>query len=157
MAIGEQSSPESYMAEALSEARSAAALGEVPIGAVVVVDGEVVSRAHNMVETKLDATLHAEIIAIRRASENLGSWRLKGAALYVTLEPCPMCLGAMILSRIDKLYFGAHDPRLGSVGSCFDLSDYPGWPHAIEVYSGLLADESSQLLQSFFEGLRKEK
>ncbi len=143
------------MGEALREAEAAAACGEVPVGAVVVADGKIIARAHNMVEANRDATLHAEVIAIRKASEVLGSWRLKNVSLYVTLEPCPMCLGAMVLSRLDTLYFGAHDPRLGAAGSCFDLSDFPNWPHSIEVYSGLRADESAELLKGFFENVRK--
>lgn len=142
---------------ALDEARLGAAAGEVPVGAVVVHEGRIVAQAHNEVETEHDATLHAEILALRRASAKLGRWRLDDCSLLVTLEPCPMCIGAMVLARVRTLYFGAYDPRLGAVGSLFDLSAHPSFPHKIEVYPGLLADTAQGLLKSFFTECRKER
>lgn len=146
--------PTDYMQEALLEARKAAYMAEVPIGAVVVYRNKIVARAHNEVETRKDATAHAEILAIQRASEVIGDWRLKEAALYVTLEPCVMCIGALINSRVAELYFGAYDERQGAVGSVFDLSADSQLPHAIRVYPEVCADQSREMLQSFFKKLR---
>lgn len=143
-----------FMQQALEEAKKASDLGEVPIGAVVVYQNQIISRAHNEVEAKKDATAHAEILAIRRASVALGDWRLKQAALYVTLEPCVMCIGALINSRVAELYFGAYDERQGAVGSVFDLSADSQLPHAIEVYPEVCIEQSQELLQSFFKKLR---
>ena len=150
-------SDEDFMRLALAEAQKAAELGEVPVGAVVVRNGQIVSQAHNEVEAARDATLHAEMLAIRRAAANLGRWRLDDCTLLVTLEPCPMCIGAMVLSRVKTLYFGAHDPRLGAVGSLFDLSEHPSFPHKIETYPGLLADTAQELLKNFFAECRKDR
>jgi tRNA(adenine34) deaminase len=143
-----------WMREAILEAEKAAALGEVPVGAVLVRGDEVLARAHNRMESDQDSTSHAEMLAIREASKRSGSWRLSDTQLFVTLEPCPMCLGAIILARVPKIYFGAWDPRLGAAGSRFDLSDYPEFPHKVEVYPEVLKDECEALLKSFFEGCR---
>lgn len=151
------SDPKEWMNVALDEAQRAAAAGEVPVGAVVVHKGEIIAQAHNEVEAERDATLHAEILALRRASAKLGRWRLDDCTLLVTLEPCPMCIGAMVLSRVKTLYFGAHDPRLGAAGSLFDLSDHPSFPHKIETYPGLLADTAQELLKNFFAECRKDR
>ena len=142
------------MAEALAEAANAFQLGEVPVGAVVVVENRIIARAHNEVELRHDATAHAEILAVQRASQCLGSWRLAEASLFVTLEPCAMCVGALLLARVKRLYFGAYDARQGAVGSLFDLSRDPALSHAIEVYPEVLADEARDLLARFFEGKR---
>jgi tRNA(adenine34) deaminase len=143
-----------FMREALREAERAAAAGEVPVGAIIACDGRIIARAHNEIETRNDATAHAEILAIQNASRELGNWRLSSCALFVTLEPCPMCIGAMILSRVKSLYFAASDPRLGAVGSRFDLTLLPDLPHRVEVYPDLLRGESEQLLRRFFSTLR---
>ena len=145
---------EHYMREALKEAAKAKELGEVPVGAVIVVDDRTIARAHNETERCSDATAHAELLAIRRASEVLSNWRLSGASLFVTLEPCTMCIGAMVLSRIEKLYYGCTDPRQGAVGSLFDLSRFPMFPHEVEVFPGLLAQEAENLLKEFFKDRR---
>jgi tRNA(adenine34) deaminase len=147
---------ETHMRVALEEARLAAADGEVPIGAVVVCDGAVVARAHNRRENDRDPTAHAELLAIRSAAQGLGRWRLSGCTVYVTLEPCPMCAGAMHQARIDRLVFGALDPKAGAVGSLYDLSDDRRLNHRFDVTSGVLADESSALLRAFFARLRSE-
>jgi len=147
-------SPKYFMEQALAEARQAAQLAECPIGAIVVHQGEIIARAHNLVEASQDATQHAEIVALRRASEHLSNWRLTEASLYVTLEPCPMCIGAMLLSRVKQVYFGTYDLRLGAVGSVFDLAQHPGLPHRLEVFPDLLAEESRSLLQDFFQSRR---
>lgn len=144
-----------YMALALDEARAAAAIGEVPIGAVVVCDGAVVARAHNTREVDADPTAHAELLAIREASQRLGRWRLSDCTVYATLEPCPMCAGAMHQARIERLVYGAPDPKAGAVGTLYDLSDDERLNHRFAVTSGVLADESAALLRDFFGDLRK--
>ena len=148
---------EAAMNEALDEARRGARGGEVPIGAVVLYNGEIISRAHNEVEKLQDACAHAEVLALRRASRHLSSWRLDKTSLFATLEPCPMCIGAMLNARVQKLYFACADPRLGAVGSLFDLSSHPLLPHKIEVTSGICEEESRALLQEFFRDCRKGK
>ena len=145
---------ECWMKEAIAEAKKAQALNEVPIGAIVVVENKVIARAHNLVESKKDATAHAEILAIQEASSNLNSWRLKEASLFVTLEPCTMCIGAMILARIKNLYFGCYDPRQGAVGSIYNLSSFPTLPHAINVYPEVLKNQCLSLLSTFFQSKR---
>lgn len=145
-----------YMALALEEARAATAEGEVPIGAVVVCDGAVIARAHNRREMDADPTAHAEMIAIREAARRLGRWRLSDCTVYVTLEPCPMCAGAMHQARITRLVFGAFDPKAGAVGTLYDLSNDVRLNHRFSVTSGVLAEESAALLRGFFERLRKE-
>jgi len=144
-----------YMALALDEARAAAAIGEVPIGAVVVCDGAVVARAHNTREVDADPTAHAELIAIREASQRLGRWRLSDCTVYATLEPCPMCAGAMHQARIERLVYGAPDPKAGAVGTLYDLSNDERLNHRFAVTSGVLGDQSAALLRDFFGDLRK--
>jgi len=142
------------MRAALAEAEAAAALGEVPIGAVLVRAGEVVGRGHNRREIDQDPLAHAELLAIREAARRLGSWRLVGCTMYVTLEPCAMCAGALVNSRVERLVFGAWDPKAGYCGSLGDLARDPRLNHRLEVEGGVLAEECGRLLSSFFEGLR---
>jgi tRNA(adenine34) deaminase len=145
-----------YMAMALDEARRAGAMGEVPIGAVVVCDGAVVAGAHNRRETDCDPLAHAEILAIRHASQRLGRWRLSDCTVYVTLEPCPMCAGAMHQARIARLVYATPDPKAGAVGTLYDLSDDERLNHRFEVTKGVLARESAELLRAFFGELREK-
>lgn len=142
------------MALALREAIAAAEEDEVPVGAVVVVEERVVGRAHNQREKLNDPTAHAEMIAITQASNALESWRLAGATLYVTLEPCAMCAGALVLARVDRLVFGAPDPKAGACGSLFDIVRDPRLNHRLEVVGGVLEAECAELLKSFFRGKR---
>ena len=144
----------SYMAIALEQARLAADEGEVPIGAVLVCDGAVIAHARNARESAADPTAHAEMIAIRDAAARLGRWRLSGCTLYVTLEPCPMCAGAIVNARIDRLVYGAADPKAGAVGTLFDLSADPRLNHSFEVTAGVLEAECGQILSEFFRRLR---
>lgn len=141
------------MVLALEQARKAAAMGEAPIGAVVARGEEVISQAHNLRETQRDALGHAEIIAIRQACQALGGWRLTGCTLYVTLEPCPMCAGAAINARIDRVVFGAYDAKAGSLGSLIDLSKV-AYNHSPKLTGGLLEEECAALLRDFFARLR---
>ncbi|MEZ4318205.1 MAG: tRNA adenosine(34) deaminase TadA [Myxococcota bacterium] len=143
-----------FMQQALHQADAAAALGEVPIGAVVVRDGHIVSMAHNRRELDSDPAGHAELIAMREAARVLGDWRLEGCTVYVTLEPCPMCAGAMVLARIDRCVYGCTDPKGGFLGTLADLSAFPGLNHRFEVVGGVLAEPSSAKLKSFFRALR---
>jgi tRNA(adenine34) deaminase len=142
------------MGAALDEARRSAEHGEVPIGAVVVHGGEIVGRAGNRTETLQDPTAHAEILALREASGRLGSWRLTGATLYVTLEPCAMCAGACVLGRIDRLVFGADDPKAGMCGSLENLVQDTRLNHRVEVVRGVRAEECGELLREFFRARR---
>ena len=146
---------ECFMREALSEARAAYALGETPIGAIVVRDGEIIARAHNLREATHDATAHAELLAIRQANQRLGGWRLIGCTLYVTLEPCAMCAGAIVLARIPTLVYAASDPKAGACGSVLNLVLHDRLNHQVELIPGVLAEESSQLLRQFFSELRQ--
>ncbi|OJH19663.1 tRNA-specific adenosine deaminase [Bacillus obstructivus] len=146
---------EYFMKLAISEAKKAEEKCEVPIGAVVVLNGEVIATAHNLRESTQNAITHAEILAIQKACERIGSWRLEDAELYVTLEPCPMCSGAIILSRIKKVIFGAHDPKAGCAGSLMNLLDDQRFNHQCEVVSGVLENECSVLLRDFFRNIRK--
>lgn len=143
-----------YMQMALEKAKVAPSFGEVPIGAVLVMDGQILAQAHNFREIRQDPTAHAEIVAIREASARLGSWRLNGATLYVTLEPCAMCAGAVIQSRISRLVFGAMDPKAGACGSLFNLPDERRLNHRVEVQGGVFERESRELMQRFFRQLR---
>lgn len=145
---------ERMMRLALEEARSAAETGDVPVGAVVARGEEVLGRAGNARERAQDPTAHAEIVALREASAAVGSWHLEGCTIYVTLEPCAMCAGALVLSRIDRLVFGAPDPKAGFVGSLDDLVRDPRLNHAVEVTTGVLADECGELLRGFFRDRR---
>ncbi|GAB4281489.1 MAG: tRNA adenosine(34) deaminase TadA [Coriobacteriia bacterium] len=144
-----------YMALALEEARAAAEEGEVPIGAVVVCEGAVVARAHNRRESDLDPTAHAELLAMREAARRLGRWRLADCTVYVTLEPCPMCAGAMHQARIERLVYGATDPKAGAVGTLYDLSNDERLNHRFSYTAGVLAEESAALLRGFFGRLRR--
>ena len=146
-----------HMRCALDEARLAAAAGEVPIGAVLVVEGVVVARAHNRREVWQDPTAHAELIAIREASAQLRTWRLVGGTLYVTMEPCAMCIGAAVLARVERVVFGVRDPKGGACGSVLNIPEERRLNHRIEVVGGILEDESRALLQEFFKGLRNEE
>lgn len=145
-----------YMRLALDEAALAAEEGEVPIGAVVVCEGRVVARAHNRRETNADPSAHAEFSAMVEASRALGRWRLTGCTVYVTLEPCLMCAGLMVNARIDRCVYGAPDPKGGALGTLYDVSADPRLNHAFEVRAGVLADESAELLRSFFRARRKK-
>ncbi len=145
-----------FMKRALELAHKAAELGEVPVGALVVddVSGEILSEAYNLRENGKSATAHAEILAIEKACEKRGSWRLSGCSLYVTLEPCPMCAGALINSRIDRVVFGASDALAGCCGSVINFNSYP-FNHAFKIESGVCEDECRALLREFFEKKRK--
>ena len=146
---------EFFMREALKEAQKAYDQAEVPIGAVVVLNGEIIGRGHNLREKEQDATLHAEIKAIRQANQHLGSWRLEACELFVTLEPCPMCSGAMILARMKKVIFGAFDPKAGTAGTFMNLLQDSRFNHQVEVEQGVLEEECQEILRSFFKGLRE--
>ncbi len=146
-----------YMKMALEEARLAAAAGEVPIGAVLVVGDSVIARAHNRREVWQDPTAHAELIAIREASAQLRSWRLTGGVLYVTMEPCSMCIGAAILARVERVVYGVKDPKGGACGSVVDIPAARGLNHRVDVVGGVMEQESRQLLQEFFRNLREDR
>ncbi len=140
---------------ALDEARKAMALGEVPVGAVAVLEGEVIGAGYNRKESDQDPTAHAEIIALRQAAARLDNWRLIGVTLYCTLEPCPMCAGAMIQGRLTRLVYGAKDTRFGADGTIIDVLSEPAFNHRVEVTSGVLAADAGELLQRFFRQLRQ--
>ena len=144
------------MKEALIEARKAYMLGEVPIGAVIVKDGQVIARGHNLTETSKDPTAHAEMIAIRAAAKALNGWRLPGCSLYVTVEPCSMCAGAMVWARIENLYIGAMDPKAGACGSVFNIAEEDRLNHRTHVERGILEDECSSIMKEFFRELRRK-
>ena len=145
-----------YMQLALEQARLAPARGEVPIGAVLVLDGQVLAQVHNFREVWQDPTAHAEVVAIREAATRLGTWRLTGTTLYVTVEPCSMCAGAIIQSRVSRLVFGARDPKAGACGSVFNLPDERRLNHRVQVIGGVMERESQELLQAFFKRLRDD-
>ncbi len=148
---------EKYMKIAIKEAEKAFEKDEVPVGAIIVKDGKVIAKSHNQKETKTDTTKHAEIIAIQKASKKLKSWRLENCDMYVTLEPCTMCTGAIINARIKKVYYGAKDEKTGACGSVLNIPrDYP-FNHIVEVESGILEDDCKNILQTFFKNLRKRK
>lgn len=146
-----------FMQEAISEANKAKAVEEVPIGAVVVYRGEIIGRGHNLREHSQDATSHAEMFAIRAACKELESWRLEECQLFVTLEPCPMCSGGMILSRIEEVYFGAYDPKGGTAGTLMNLLTDERFNHRAYVEGGILEEECGQLLTNFFREIRARK
>ncbi len=150
------SDDERYMGLALEQARAAAELGEVPIGAVVVCDGQVVGSAGNRRETQADPAAHAEFSALLQASRALGRWRLTGCSVYVTLEPCLMCAGLMVNARVDRCVFGAPDPKGGAVGTLYDVSHDPRLNHEFEVVGGVLQEECAQVLRDFFKRRRAE-
>ena len=147
---------EIFMRAAIELAASAAKEGEVPVGAVVVRDGKIIAQGRNMRETAKLATAHAEIIALENACRALGGWRLFGCTLYVTLEPCPMCAGALINSRVGRVVFGAYDPKAGCLGSMLNLAEYP-FNHKFEITCGVLAEECAALLSDFFRKKRVKK
>lgn len=145
-----------FMLLAIEQAQLAGSIGEVPIGAVITdQNNNLISSGHNLRESNQDPTAHAEVIAIRKASEKLGSWRLEGATLYVTLEPCAMCIGAVVLARVRRLVFGARDPKAGAVYSVFNIGTNAKLNHNVEVREGVLETECSALLKDFFSKLRK--
>lgn len=144
-----------YMREALEEARKAYDLGEVPIGAVVVLNGQIIGRGHNLREALNDSTAHAEIMAMRQAATKLGDWRLAGSTLYSTIEPCPMCAGAIVQFRVQTLVYGAADPKAGAVDSLVDLVRDPRFNHRVEVITGVLEEECAGIIRSFFREIRK--
>jgi tRNA(adenine34) deaminase len=146
-----------FMDEALRLAERAAEAGEVPVGAVIVKDGRILARAHNQVETLRDATAHAEMIAITQAAEALENWRLEGAELFVTLEPCAMCAGALVLSRVARIVYGADDPVAGACGSVFNIVSEKRLNHRIPVVKGVRADRCGELLKGFFRSRRRER
>ena len=143
-----------FMTLALNGARRAAEQGEVPVGAILVVDGEVVASRGNERERRHDPTAHAEMLVLRDAASVLGGWRVQGATLYVTLEPCAMCAGATVLARIERLVYAAEDPKAGAAGSVMDLVRHPALNHQLEVTGGVLAEESAVMLRRFFEERR---
>lgn len=145
-----------WMREALVEARRAAEIGEVPIGAVIVLQGEIIGRGHNRREIDRDPLAHAEILAIRQAAERIGGWRLSGCTMYVTLEPCAMCAGALVNSRIDRLVYGAADPKAGYCATLGNLVQDARLNHRLEVTAGVMDEESAALLRTFFAALRKK-
>jgi tRNA(adenine34) deaminase len=146
-----------FMVEAIKEAQKALIFNEVPIGAVIVKDNHIIARAHNMRQTTQDATAHAEILAIQEACSIAGSWRLDDCTLYVTLEPCPMCAGAVIQSRIETVVFGAFDPKGGSFGTSIDLSTIKAYNHHPVIFGGILENECAMLLKDFFASKRDAK
>lgn len=145
------------MKEAILEAEKAEALAEVPIGAVVVKDGQIIGRGYNLRETSQNATTHAEILAIQEANETVQNWRLQGCQLFVTLEPCAMCSGAIVLSRIQEVYFGCHDPKGGAAGTVLNILQEKQFNHQAYVESGILEKECSQLLTQFFRRIRLKR
>lgn len=153
----EEEQNKKFMKEALKEAKKAAEKLEVPVGCVIVKEGKIIARAHNLKETKFDTTKHAEMIAIQKASKKLKSWRLLGCDMYVTLEPCSMCAGAIINSRIQKVYIGAKDEKTGACGSVLNLFDDYTFNHKVETEIGIMQQECEKILKDFFKKLRKVK
>ena len=148
---------EKFMKLAIKEALKAQNKDEVPIGAIIVKEGKVIARGHNLRESKQVASAHAEMIAIDKGCKKLGTWRLEGCTLYVTLEPCPMCTGATILSRLDKVVYGANDPKGGCIESCIKMYEQKGFNHYPQYESGILKEECSLLLSDFFRKKREKK
>ena len=151
------SDDERFMKAAIAQAKKAEALMEVPIGCVIVHDGKIIARGYNRRNTDHNTLSHAELNAIRKASKKLGDWRLEGCSMYVTLEPCQMCSGALVQSRIDKVCIGAMNPKAGCAGSVMNLLQVDGFNHKVEVESGVLGEECSAMISSFFRRLRKAK
>ena len=146
-----------FMQSAIEQAKLALEKREVPIGAVIVKDGEIIAAAHNLRETNQNATAHAEVLAINEACEKLGTWRLEGVTLYVTLEPCPMCAGALIMSRVERVVFGAKDPKGGCAGTFMNLLEDERFNHQCEVVSGVCEETCGAMLTAFFKDLRERK
>lgn len=147
---------EKFMKEALKEAKKAYDKEEIPVGAIIVKDGKIIARAHNLKEEKKDTTYHAEIYAIKKASKKINAWRLTDCEMYVTLEPCSMCAGAIINARISKVYIGTDDPKTGACGSVLNLFEDYTFNHKVEVEKGILNNECTQILKRFFKELRKK-
>lgn len=145
------------MQEALKEAEKALSIGEVPVGAVIVKDGNIIGRGHNMTETAKDPTAHAEMLAIREAAEKLGGWRLSGCRMYVTAEPCSMCAGAIVLARIGKAYIGTPDPKTGACGSLMNILQDDRLNHYVEIETGIMQQQCEKIMKSFFQQLRNKK
>ena len=143
-----------WMEQALVEARAAANAGEVPVGAVLVYDGRAISRGHNRTIADCDPTAHAEMIALREGAQTLGNYRLNGSTLYVTIEPCAMCAGAMIQARIARLVYGCKEPKGGAAESCFSIFDHPMVNHRVEVIGGVMTDECARVMREFFQARR---
>ncbi|GMK47673.1 MULTISPECIES: tRNA adenosine(34) deaminase TadA [Paenibacillus] len=148
---------QAWMQLAIEEAKKAEQIGEVPIGAILVKNGEVVGRGYNLRETNHDPTAHAEMVAIREACERLGAWRLLDCTLYVTLEPCPMCAGAIVQSRVKRVVYGTGDPKAGCAGTLMNLLQEPRFNHETELTSGILQQECAELLTNFFRNLRNKR
>lgn len=148
---------ERWMRVALEQAAAAEALGEVPVGAAIVRAGQLVSTGHNLTHTLQDPSAHAEMVAIRRAAAAVGEWRLLDCTLYVTLEPCAMCSGAIVLARIPRLVFAAHDPKAGMSGSLANLVQHPRLNHRVQLTTGVLADEAGEVLRAFFRARRRSR
>ena len=144
-----------FMGEALRQALRAYEAEEVPVGSVVVKEGKIIARAHNQVESLKDATAHAEMLAVTQAEEAVGDWRLTGCTLYVTKEPCPMCAGALVLSRVDRVVFGAPDPKGGAAGGALNLLQFPGLNHRCLITPGVREEECRTLLKTFFQEQRQ--
>ncbi|MDD4564625.1 MAG: tRNA adenosine(34) deaminase TadA [Eubacteriales bacterium] len=149
--------PEEFMLEALKEAEKALSINEVPVGAVIEKDGIVVGRGYNKTETAKDPTAHAEILAIREAAQKLGGWRLLSCRMYVTAEPCPMCAGAMVLARIEKVFIGTPDPKTGACGSLMNILQDERLNHAVQIETGIMQHQCEKLMKTFFQKLRKKK
>lgn len=148
---------EKYMRQALAQARKARALEEVPIGCVIVYEGKVIARGYNRRNTDNNTLAHAELIAIRRASRRLGDWRLEGCTMYITLEPCQMCAGAIVQARVTRVVVGSMNPKAGCAGSVLDLLHVPRFNHQVELTQGVLSEECSRMLSDFFRHLRENK
>ena len=151
---------ESFMRQAIKEAEKALSENEVPVGCVIVHEGKIIGRGHNRIESLQDPTAHAEMLAITAAAEHLQSWRLGGTTVYCTLEPCAMCAGALVLARVDRLVFGAPDPKFGACGSIFNIVSDPGTNHRMAISIGILRDECAAVIQEFFRkkrGLSNER
>lgn len=146
-----------FMRLALAEAEKAAVCGETPVGAVLVIGGEIIAAAHNMRETWQDPTAHAEMLVVRETSMRLGTWRLQDAALYVTLEPCLMCAGALVLARVSRIVYGCRDPKAGALGSVYDVVRDGRLNHTVRITPGIMETECRAVLQGFFEKLRKKE
>ena len=147
---------EYFMKQALKEAKKAYKKEEIPVGAVIVKNGEIISKAHNLKETKNSSISHAEILAIEKANKKLGAWRLENAEMYITLEPCMMCMGAIINSRIKKIYIGTLDPKTGSCKSVINIDNYK-FNHVVQIETGILKEECEYILKDFFKMLRQKK
>ncbi|WP_139990661.1 tRNA adenosine(34) deaminase TadA [Paenibacillus paridis] len=147
---------QNWMLEAIAEAKKAEEIGEVPIGAVIVRHNEIIGRGYNLRETQFDPTAHAEMVAIRDACDRIGAWRLLDCTLYVTLEPCPMCAGAIVQSRVKRVVYGTTDPKAGCAGTLMNLLQEPRFNHETELTSGILQPECASLLKQFFRRLREK-